>query len=82
MKTYGGVDVEIHVFLTSALAEGEWSASRFSRFIPGERASGAHSIGGWVGLRAGLDDMEERKNSSARSPSQYRLSYPSSLLWG
>jgi hypothetical protein len=27
MKTYGEVDVEIHVFLTLALVEGEWSAS-------------------------------------------------------
>jgi hypothetical protein len=24
MKAYGGVDVEIHIFLTSALAGGEW----------------------------------------------------------
>jgi hypothetical protein len=28
MKAYGGVDVYIHTFLTSALAGGEWSASR------------------------------------------------------
>jgi hypothetical protein len=28
MKAYEGVDVYIHIFLTSALAEGEWSASR------------------------------------------------------
>jgi hypothetical protein len=28
MKAYGGVDVWIHIFLTSALAEGECSASR------------------------------------------------------
>jgi hypothetical protein len=27
MKTYGGVDVYIHVFLTSALLCGEWPAS-------------------------------------------------------
>jgi hypothetical protein len=26
---------------------------------PGERAPGTHFIGGWVGPRAGLDDMEE-----------------------
>jgi hypothetical protein len=35
MKTYGGVDVKIHIFLTSALVGGEWSASRFGRFNPG-----------------------------------------------
>jgi hypothetical protein len=32
MKTYGGVDVQTHNFLTSALIEGEWSASRHGRF--------------------------------------------------
>jgi hypothetical protein len=25
MKVYGGVDVQIHIFLTSALVESEWS---------------------------------------------------------
>jgi hypothetical protein len=60
MKTYGGVDVYIHVFFTSALVGGEWSASRPSRFTPEERAPGNQWIGGWVGPRAGLDAMEER----------------------
>jgi hypothetical protein len=36
MKTYGGVDVYIHVFLTSALLGGERSVSRPGRFIPTE----------------------------------------------
>jgi hypothetical protein len=36
MKAYGGVDVQTHVFFfTSALAGGEWSASRPGRFTPG-----------------------------------------------
>jgi hypothetical protein len=56
-----GVDVEIHIFLTSALVEGECSTSRPGRFTPGERAHGTHWIGGWVDLRVGLDDMEKRK---------------------
>jgi hypothetical protein len=34
MKAYGGVDVQIHIFLTSALAGGEWSVSRPGRFTP------------------------------------------------
>jgi hypothetical protein len=38
MKTYGGVDVQIEAFLTSALAGGEWSVSRPGHFTPGERA--------------------------------------------
>jgi hypothetical protein len=32
MKTYGGVDIYIHVFLTSAVVGGEWSASRLGLF--------------------------------------------------
>jgi len=31
-------------------------------FTPQERAPGSHWIGGWVGLRAGLDAVEKRKN--------------------
>jgi hypothetical protein len=34
MKAYGGVDVYIYVFLTSALVGGEWSASRPGCFTP------------------------------------------------
>jgi hypothetical protein len=47
MKAYGGVDVYTHVFLTSTLVGGEWSASRPCRFTPG-----THWIGGWVDPRA------------------------------
>jgi hypothetical protein len=36
MKAYGGVDVYIHIFLTSALAGGEWSASRIYGFTYGK----------------------------------------------
>jgi hypothetical protein len=39
----------IHIFLTSPLAGGEWSASRASGFTAGERDLGTHWIGGWVG---------------------------------
>jgi hypothetical protein len=59
MMAYGGVDVQIHVFLTSAIVGGKWSASRPDRFTPRERAPGTHRIGGWVGPRADLDDMEK-----------------------
>jgi hypothetical protein len=57
MKAYGGVDVYIHIFLTSTLVGGEWSASRTGRFTPGERTTGTHW---WVGPRAGLDDVKRK----------------------
>jgi hypothetical protein len=89
MKAYGGVDVWIHIFMTSALVGGEWSASHPGRFTPDK-----HWIGGWVGPRTGLDDVERRKISPvtglelrslglpARGQSIYRLHYlgPSALL--
>jgi hypothetical protein len=90
MKAYGGVDVWVHVFLTSALVRDEWSPSRPGRFTPGERAPGYHWIGGWVGPRAGLNDLEERQilplrdsNSKPslvqhRSQPLYQLPYPGS----
>jgi hypothetical protein len=61
MKTYEGVGVQTHVFLTSALVGDEWSASRLGRFTPGKeprypldrRLSGS---------RTGLE--ERRKNLS------------------
>jgi hypothetical protein len=77
-------------FLTSALAGGEWSASRPDRFIPGVRAHGSHWIGGWVDPRVGMDDVEKRKfltlprlelrplGRPVRSYSLYRLCYPGS----
>jgi hypothetical protein len=76
MKAYGGVDVYIHIFLTSALAGGEWSDS-------GERTPGTHWIGGWVDPRACLDSLEKRKfltlpgplDSPARNQLLYRLRY-------
>jgi hypothetical protein len=77
------------VFLTSALAGVEWSASRPGRFILGESASGTHWIGRRVDPRAGLDDMEKiftllglelrSLGRPARSQSQYRLCYPGYL---
>jgi hypothetical protein len=90
MKAYGGVDV--YVFLTSALAGSELSASRPYRFTPGERASGTHWRGGWVDRRAGPDILEKRKvltlpglellllGRPARIQSLYRLRSPSPVL--
>jgi hypothetical protein len=38
MKTYGAVEVQLHVFLTPTLDGDEWSP-RPSRFTPGEKES-------------------------------------------
>jgi hypothetical protein len=71
MKAMGGVDVYIHVFLTSALVGGEWSASRPGCFTPRERVPSTHWIGGWVGPRTNLDDVEKRKILPDLSASRY-----------
>jgi hypothetical protein len=61
MKAYGAVDIQIHIFLNLAPAGGELSASCPGRFTLGERAPYTHWIGGWVGPRVGLEDVEKRK---------------------
>jgi hypothetical protein len=63
LKTYGRVDVLIHVFLTSALAGGEWPASRPCHFPPpgGEKFPGTNWIGGKVDPRVSLDCTKKYK---------------------
>jgi hypothetical protein len=53
MKTYGGVDVQIHVLLPSALVGGELSTLHFTPVT--------NSIRDWVSPRADLDDVDRRK---------------------
>jgi hypothetical protein len=47
-------------------------ASRPGRFTPKERAPDTHWIGGWVGPKAILDAVVERKISSPRRDSNPR----------
>jgi hypothetical protein len=61
MKAYGKVDVWTHVFSTSVIVGGEWSASCPGRFTCRERAPGTRWIEDWVGLKAGVDDMKKWK---------------------
>jgi hypothetical protein len=60
MKTYGGVDVWIHVFLISKLVGGERSVIRLGRFTPLERTPGTHWIGGLADPRTDSDKVEKR----------------------
>jgi hypothetical protein len=59
MKTYGGVDV--YRSSTRHLLELSGQLHAPAAFTRGETASGTHWIGGWVGPRTGLDDVEKRK---------------------
>jgi hypothetical protein len=75
MKAYGGVGVQIHIFLTSALVGGEWSASYPGRFTTGERAPGSHWVGGWVDPRAGVDEVEKILDpTGTRTPTSWSSS--------
>jgi hypothetical protein len=61
MKAYGVVDLYNPIFLISALAGGEGSASCQAALPPWKGTPCTHWIGGWVDPRAGLDDAEKRK---------------------
>jgi hypothetical protein len=59
MKIHGGMEVQIHVFLTSDLLGGEPSASSSCHFTPGERFLGTPWTEGRVDPRAGTGNMEK-----------------------
>jgi hypothetical protein len=67
-----GVEVYLHVFLTSALDGGKWSYSRLCTLFP-RTASGTRFTEGWVGFKAGMDVVERTKISY-----HYRKSNPNS----
>jgi hypothetical protein len=59
--------------LTSALKEVNGQPHAPAALPPGKVPLGRHWIGGWVGLRAGLDTLEKRKtplNSDLQACSQ------------
>jgi hypothetical protein len=55
----GCIDPQFLGLGTSWRGSGQLHAP--GRFTPGKRAPGTHWIGGWVDLRAGLDDLEKRE---------------------
>jgi len=72
MKTYWGMDVWLHAFLTS-----KWSASSPGQFTPGVRAPRIHWIGGRMSSRVGLEAVLRRKDPSLSLPlTEFRSSSP------
>jgi len=58
----GGVEVELHTLLTSALYGGEWWACRLYRFISGERAPSTPLRRRLVGSQSRSGPGGEEKN--------------------
>jgi hypothetical protein len=56
MRTYGGVQLQLYIFLTSALKGDEWSASDPSQFT--------YLIGVQVGLKCSQDAAKRKINAS------------------
>jgi len=84
------VEVVLHPFLTFTLDGGEWSSSCSSCLTPWEIAAHAHWLGGWVGLRVGLDALYKRKiifplpgikTWFLSRPACSIVSIPTKLLW-
>jgi hypothetical protein len=76
LKTYGGVDAAIRVFLASKLVKASGQLHAAAPLPPG---NGTHWIGGWVEPRAGLDTANTtatrtlNRPRSNRSQSLHRL---------
>jgi hypothetical protein len=69
MKTYGGVDVYIHVLLTAALEGNECSPSCTGYFTPGERAPVTLWIGRFGEVK--ILDPTGTRTPTIRSSSRY-----------
>jgi len=60
-----GEGVELHAFLTTAVDECGWSASRPIRLFSGGRATGTEYTEGWVGPLVTLDLVNTGEISAA-----------------
>jgi hypothetical protein len=83
MKTYEGVEVQLHLSWPRHSMEVSGQLHTLSSLPPKETLPGTH----WIGPRAGLDAVEKKRILHCResipgppacSPPLYRLSYPDS----
>jgi hypothetical protein len=75
MKAYGGVDVYIHVFLTSAIVGGEWLVSRPGRFAPGVKTP-RNTYRKLCGPRSRSEPSERRGEEKNLAPTRTRTPTP------
>jgi hypothetical protein len=68
MKTYGGVGIQIHVFLTSALIQGEWSASRPGPHYPQGKNPLDRKLGGPQSLSGRYQAVKILDPTGIRTP--------------
>lgn len=59
---HGGINLQLHSFLTLHLDQDEWSASCPGCFNPGVGPPSTHQTGDWVGPSAFLNGLEKRQN--------------------
>ena len=83
----GGVEVQLHSFFNIGARWG-WAVNATPRPLYPRESPGTHCIGGWVGLRGGLDGCRISRphwdsipDLPAHSESLYRLSYRSSIIY-
>jgi hypothetical protein len=76
IKAHMVAAAKLHSFLSSALGVDDWLHVPGSFTLPSQRGSpGAHLIRGWVGPRAVLDALQQKK-----LPCLYRVSNDSSVV--
>jgi hypothetical protein len=73
MKTYGGAECIDPRIRDAGIS---WSLSHPGRFIRRESVPGAQWIGGWVGLRAGLDTVKRTWPVVNRTPAIQPVAIP------
>jgi len=70
MKTFGGVELQLHAFLTSALMEAS------AALHPGNEPPVRLGLGDWGGSRAGMDAVAKRQKKSTSAGNRTPIVQP------